>query len=195
MHKIAMFLEDRAHREVVSAIVRKIASEQNTEVDLDPRNSTGGFPKVVGELEIYFRDLRLSALQHDVIVVAADANCHGVQKRKQELQEKAAQTQGLPEIIYALPDPHIERWLLIDSQAFKKVCGKGCSAPDKKCDRGRYKKKLIDALISSKQDPGLGGIDYAEAIISEMSLAPLPQDDSFKLFITDLRSYFRRNLR
>ena len=52
----------------------------------------------------------------------------------------------LRSVIYAIPDPHIERWLLLDSAAFKKVLDKGCSAPTQKCERGLYKRLLLQAV-------------------------------------------------
>ena len=42
-----------------------------------------------------------------------------------------------------VPNPHVERWLLLDGAAFKAAVGHGCDAPDQKCDRGRYKERLL----------------------------------------------------
>ena len=42
-------------------------------------------------------------------------------------------------VILAPPDPHVERWLLLDGAAYKAVFGKGCDTPDLKCDRNHYK--------------------------------------------------------
>jgi hypothetical protein len=55
-----------------------------------------------------------------------------------------------------VPDPHIERWLLLDSQAFKEVLHRGCSAPDQKCDRDRYKLLLDEAVRAAEVEPLLG---------------------------------------
>ncbi len=54
-----------------------------------------------------------------------------------------------PITIYAIPDPHLERWLLLDSAAFKHVLGRGCSAPDQKCEKERYKQLLIQAILEA----------------------------------------------
>ena len=73
-----------------------------------------------------------------------DANCQGYLKRRQEL-EPAVEYCGC-KVVYAIPDPHIERWLLLDSAAFKAVLGRGCDAPKQKCERKRYKRLLLDAV-------------------------------------------------
>ena len=36
-------------------------------------------------------------------------------------------------IVKAIPEPHIERWLLLDGAASRAAVGKGCQAPDLKC--------------------------------------------------------------
>ena len=35
-------------------------------------------------------------------------------------------------VVLAVPDPHVERWLLLDGAAFKAAVGHGCDAPDQK---------------------------------------------------------------
>ena len=57
-----------------------------------------------------------------MIVVATDANCIGLQQRAKEIEASAA----ISPVVLAIPDPHIERWLLLDGAAFKSVFGKGC---------------------------------------------------------------------
>ncbi|MCW5968029.1 MAG: hypothetical protein KIT57_05915 [Blastocatellales bacterium] len=83
-------------------------------------------------------------------------------------------------MICAVPDPHLERWLLIDSGAFKKVLGKGCQAPDQKCERDRYKKLLLNAICNAGRTPLIGGLEHTEDIVNAMDLANLKMvDDSF----------------
>lgn len=78
----------------------------------------------------------------DLLIVARDANCKGVSQRERELRQEADKFETLKEsIIYAIPDPHIELWLLLDSAAFKAVLGKGCAAPDQKM-RSRSLQKI-----------------------------------------------------
>jgi hypothetical protein len=100
-------------------------------------------------------------------------------------------------MILALPDPHIERWLLLDGAAFKAVFGMGCDAPDRKCDRGRYKQRLVEAIYATGTIPGLGGIEYAEDIVQRINKRinigrATRADSSFGRFVADLRDTFRR---
>ena len=46
-------------------------------------------------------------------------------------------------------------WLL-DGAAFRDVFGKGCDAPDRKCDRDRYKQRLVEAIRATAITPKSG---------------------------------------
>lgn len=93
----------------------------------------------------------------------------------------------------AVPDPHVERWLLLDGAAFKAVFGQGCKAPDRKCSRNRYKNLLIAAIRAAGSTPLLGGIEHAEDIIRAMDIdrAALA-DASLRNFVDSLRATFQR---
>ncbi len=95
-------------------------------------------------------------------------------------------------MVLAIPDPHIERWLLLDGAAFKTVFGTGCNAPDLKCGRNHYKRQLIDAIQTAGFTPLLGGIEYAQEIVQNMDLDRIAcLDKSFDRFVSDLRSAFK----
>ena len=128
MRKVAFFVEDSAHRQVIGALVQRIAEELGVEVHLEWYNATGGYGKVVSEFKTYLRDIQRQGTLPDLIVVATDANCQGLNER---IKEVGGQDAPVP-IVHAIPDPHIERWLLLDGAAFKSVFGEGCSAPDHK---------------------------------------------------------------
>ena len=85
-----------------------------------------------------------------MIIVATDGNCKGFLERKRQIEEVVKSFSGL--VICAIPDPHIERWLLLDSAAFKKVLGKGCAAPTYKCQRDLYKQLLGDAIVDAGEE-------------------------------------------
>ena len=103
----------------------------------------GGHGRVVQQLERYLRDLRTQGSPWpDLIVVATDANCQGFRDRVRTVDP---QNPPAP-VVLAVPDPHVERWLLLDGAAFKAVFGQGCEAPDRKCSRNRYKDLLIAAI-------------------------------------------------
>lgn len=65
-----------------------------------------------------------------MVLAATDANCKGLNERAKEVAEQAGRQDVPAQIAYAIPDPHIERWLLLDGAAFRAVFGKGCSPPD-----------------------------------------------------------------
>jgi len=122
MPDLALFVEDMAHQQVIGALVRRIAAEFGLEVGLEWRSARRGFGRVVKEFNDYLRDLaRQSEFHSDLIVVATDANCKGLKERRDEI--------GNPRVpaplVLAVPDPHIERWLLLDGAAFKAVFGRG----------------------------------------------------------------------
>jgi len=58
----------------------------------------------------------------DLLVVAIDSNCRVFNACRSEVED-AVKDAPIPRIL-AIPDPHIERWLLLDSAAFKSALGK-----------------------------------------------------------------------
>ena len=189
MNEIALFVEDDAHQQVIGALVQRIADEFEIDIRLDWRNAVGGHGKVIAELNHYLRDLRRQvSLRPDLIIVATDANCKGLNERRREIGSPDAPAP----MILAIPDPHIERWLLLDGAAFKEVFGHGCDAPDQKCDRDRYKQRLIEAIHAAGTAPRLGGIEYAEDIVNHLHLDRAGRADrSFGAFVLELRKTFQ----
>ena len=189
MREIALFVEDYAHERVIGAIIQKMAEEYGIAVRLHWRSATRGYGRVVREFKQYLRDLNQQGNDlPDLIVIATDANCQGLNERVKEIGNQDVPVQ----MIHAVPDPHIERWLLLDGMAFRSVFGKGCDAPDQKCDRGRYKRSLIEAIHATGTRPTLGGIEYANDIIKEMNINRAAQvDKSFRNFVEKLRSTFQ----
>ena len=124
----------------------------------------------------------------DLVIVATDANCKGLDARRKELHQPDAPTPMIP----AIPDPHIERRLLPDGAAFKSVFGKGCDAPDMKCSRDRSKQRLVEAIHATNVMPALGGIEFAAAIVREMDIDRAARSDrSFERFVGEARRTFR----
>ncbi len=146
------------------------------------------------ELRVYLRDLTMRAdSRPDLIIVATDANCSGTNNRIREINEATTPFTSLPPIVTAVPDPHIERWLLLDGAAFRQVLGKGCQAPEQKCSRDLYKQRLIDAIRAAGVTPIPGGIEFAQDIVSAMELGRAKRADrSPRLFLDDLESQFRQ---
>ena len=189
MREVALFVEDNAHRQIVGALLRRLAAESEVAIQLDWRNAVGGRGRIAEELKRYLNDLKAQGGHPDLIVVATDANCMGLHRRTRDINASAA----VSPVVLAIPDPHIERWLLLDSAAFKSVFGKGCDAPDKKCDRGRYKHQLFEAVRAASVVPQLGGIQYAEDIVQHMNIVSAARADaSFRRFVEALRRVFRQ---
>ena len=189
MREIALFVEDDAHRLFVGALVERIAQKRGIGIRRDWRNATGGHGKVAQEFTRYARDLeRQASRPPDLIVVATDANCRGPNARAREFPGDVVPAP----LVRAIPDPHVERWLLLDGAAFKRVFGQGCDAPDRKCDRGRYKHLLVEAIRAAGIAPSFGGVEFAEDVAREMDLARAAQADrSFKRFVDALDGVFR----
>lgn len=188
MAEIALFVEDDAHRQIIGPLVNRIAEEHAARIRLNWRSAVRGHGKVVQELRAYLRDLvRQGAPWPDVIVVATDANCDGLNDRVREIGQYFGEARA--PVVLAIPDPHVERWLLLDGAAFRAAVGKGCDAPDHKCDRNRYKQRLIEAVRDAGVTPILGGLEYAEDIVRKMDIDRAARaDKSFARFATDLRA-------
>ena len=190
MREIALFVEDHAHQQVIGALLNRIAKEFSIEIKLQWRNAIGGHARVNAELDDYMRDLtRQGSPWPNLIIVATDANCQGLNERTRTIRFP-----DIPvSIILAIPDPHIERWLLLDGAAFKAVFGRGCSAPDQKCSRNRYKNLLTEAIRATGLLPYFGGVEFAEDILRHMDIDRAARMDiSFRRFVENLRHIFRR---
>ena len=189
MREIALFVEDDAHRQVIGALLRRLADCEGLDVHLDWRSSVRGHGKVAVEFGRYLRDLeRQGGRLPDLIVVATDANCRGLNERTRELRRYDVPSP----VVYAIPDPHVERWLLLDGAAFKAVFSRGCDAPDLKCSRHRYKQRLLQAIRDAGVNPSLGGIEFAGEIVREMDIDRVMRaDQSFARLVHDVRDTFR----
>lgn len=190
--KITCFGEDSGHKAVISALLARVSREENVPFLQDWRNATRGHGMVTKELKSLLRDIRRDQGGFpDLIVVATDGNCEGYTKRRGDIVDLTDRIPGL-QVVCAVPDPHIERWLLIDSAAFKAVLEVGCQAPDQKCERDRYKKLLRDAVRQAGISPALGGIEYAEEIVDAMDLERSARSDpSLGHFLSELRPIVR----
>lgn len=70
--------------------------------------------------------------------------------------------------------------------------GRGCEAPDSKCERGRYKRLLTEAIRAAGGVPNVGGMEFAEDVVREIDLARAARADrSFARFVDALDAAFR----
>ena len=192
MYNIRLFVEDNGHEIFLGALIQRFASMYS--ISIDPRfgNAEGGYGKMVSELKEFIKDLLTDQEElPDLLIAATDSNCQGLSKRKQQIERSLKGYSG--NVIYAIPDPHIEKWLLLDSAAFKKVLGKGCPAPPQKCERDFYKRHLREAVRATGVNPPLGGIEYGEDIVNAMDLDKLERSTEVSLghLLRDLRQQFQ----
>lgn len=188
--EIVLFGEDEVHREVITALIQKIAQEYDLDLHLSWRSAAGGRGKVVEAFKKFLRGLqRREEPRPDLVVVATDANCTGLNQRAREFQDLGRPVPVVP----AIPDPHVERWLLLDGAAFKAVFGGGCVAPDLKCIRNRYKQRLVDEVLAAGVELPLGVVEFARNLVMNMDIDRVArEDESFDRFVGALRAAFGR---
>ncbi|HUT90628.1 MAG TPA: hypothetical protein VMY37_14085 [Thermoguttaceae bacterium] len=191
MRRVSFLGEDEGHRAFLVPLLRCVAAQYGIDVEVREYSIRGGFGEVENELEQYVRDLvKFKEGLPDLVVVATDANCCGFARRRKKLERIVEPVKD--RIAFAVPDPHIERWMLLDPSAFKAALGSPCKIPDQKCDRDRYKQLLLQAVQETGVTPLLGGIEHAEDIVRNMDLAPTSRGDDFGKFLQDIHACFRR---
>lgn len=192
MYKIGIFVEDEGHRATICAVIERIGEELGVDTKIIDYNTTGGAGSAISELRQYVRDYqkgRVGLL--DILVIGIDANCSGYSHKRREILDIVKELEDF--CVLAVPDPHVEKWLLCDSSAFNSVFGVGCSVPAQKCQKGYYKKLLREAVRKANVDPAFGGIEYASELVNNMSLTPgTIADTSMDRFVGDLRSRMER---
>jgi hypothetical protein len=193
MREIMLFCEDYAHEAVLTPLIQRLAAAVSVDAQVIPRGVRGGYGKALAELAALCDEIE-RGLQHapDGLVVATDANCAGLYDRERAVAEHVPESRRAS-LAMAIADPHIERWLLLDSHAFKSVLGTGCQAPDAKCERGRYKRLLRDAVRASGVIPLIGGVEYAEDIVQAMDIERIRYADaSFGRAVKGITELLRR---
>lgn len=128
----------------------------------------------------------------DSIVVVVDANCQGHNERKKLMDGVLARYPTFQQLVcYAIPDPHIERWMLVDPNAFRAVFGRGCTLRAIKCAKDEYKRLLRKEIRASGIEAALGGEEFAEDIVMEIDLANVEVcEPSLGLFLRSLKALF-----
>jgi hypothetical protein len=193
MAEITLFCEDSFHEKFVGAMLRRLADEYGIGVTSRFRSSRGGLPRMHDEFKEFLRDVsRQGQPFPDSIVVVVDANCQGHNERKKLMDGVLARYPTFQQLVcYAIPDPHIERWMLVDPNAFRAVFGRGCTLPAIKCAKDEYKKLLRKEIRASGIEAALGGEEFAEDIVMEMDLAQVEvREPSLGLFLRSLKALF-----
>lgn len=200
--RILYFLEDRAQEGFIKALVERIADEVSIVRDSlihDIRSARGG-SRIITEFKEFRRDTtRVGAMDIDFLVVAIDGNCKGYHDRTKQLDKKIKSNHPFKErVVYAVPDPHIERWYLMDQRALKAGVGLDSvpSLPPYKCKKDHYKQVINQALKESNVNSLLGGSEYAERIVDNIeNLESLGQQNAgFQSFLENLRRMLRSQI-
>jgi len=198
--RILYFLEDRAQEGFITALVTRVASEESIapgSLGRDVRSARRG-SKVVTEFRNFIKDTkRVGASDIDFLVVSIDGNCYGHEERVKQLKKYIKSNHPFNEkVVYAVPDPHIERWYIMDQRAFKEGIGinRAPDLPAYKCGKDYYKQILHNALKESKVNSLLGGAEYAENIVDKITdLRSLYQRNAgFRVFVEDLRRMLKK---
>lgn len=200
---VGYFLEDRGHEMLLKALVGRIAIEKGLSPGDwrdDVRAAAGG--KSIQEYRSFLKSIspKGEPVPFDIIVVASDGNCNGYLEKRNQLLGYAKRVKfPMPDIlVFAIPDPHIERWYMNDPHGFSRAVGSGelSELPPYKCERGLYKKVMREAIASSGVMPQFGGYEYGEEIVKEMDLYRASKTDkSLKHFIDDLSRALTRLIR
>lgn len=171
--RVALFGEDEGHVAVIQAILYKLCPGCRLEyVTINRKNHV-------------LRTLIRSSTA-DILVLVKDANAEGFSKRHRYLLDLVPQEKHA-RLVICVPDPYIEKWLLLDSAAFKRVFGKGFDAPKSSETRGYYKDLLRRSIVESGHTTKTG-LERAADIINAMDFDTI-QDDSFKTFIEELNLF------
>jgi hypothetical protein len=187
--KIYLVVEDPAHESIARALLRRLSSEGSVRISVGT-TIRGGHGGVITEIKGFQRALKKGAIPSgtpDLLVVFIDANCHDFQDIK---REAAGVIDGsiFPFYVIGCPDPHIEKWLLLDQNALKDVFGVSPNIPLHKCERDFYKNELKNIIRNAGWPITQGGIEYSKDIIEKIDFIRAKRNDaSFGNFINDLR--------
>ena len=193
MHEITLFCEDSFHEKFIGAMLKRFGDEYGVATAPSFLSAKGGLPRMQSEFKSFLRDLSRQRQQlPDSVIVVVDANCKGHSGRKALMDSVLAHYPQFQVLVsYAIPDPHIERWMLVDPQAFQAVFGRGCTLPAIKCAKDEYKKLLRREIRESGIDAPLGGEEFAEDIVMAMNLGQAEvSEPSLGLFLKRLKAQF-----
>jgi hypothetical protein len=174
------------------ALVERLRAQHDVSLAVKATSVRGGHGRALTALQSYLENL--SEGQEpvaDLLLVAQDCNCQGYAARKAAI-DKVVAGYANP-VLCAIPEPHVERWFLLDPAAFKAVFGKGCPAPDRKCERDRYKMLFAQAIQDAGITPLAGGLEFVENLVQAMHFERMEKSDpSFGKLLKSQRIWFKQ---
>ena len=194
MPEVAVFCEDSFHEKFIDALYRRFERDYQLNVSTRFLSAAGGLPRMQKEFARFLRDLSRDRRPYpDLVVAVVDANCVGRAKRQAHLASELSHFPQFEQLVhYAIPDPHIERWMLVDPEAFRQVFGLGCTLPGVKCAKNEYKTLLRQQLRACGVDAPLGGEEFADDLVSVMDLNRAEQENSLGLVIRQMKARFNQ---
>lgn len=190
-----LFAEDQAHEAFVRPMIERIAREEGDAAAVRVVSARGGHGRAIEEFRLYQRAAERSQSGFpDLVVVAIDANCKPWNQARADIHA-SVDTQVSAAVIVACPDPHIERWFLADPESSCEVVGAAPRQEKYKCERGRYKMLLRDAVKDGGNPATLGGIEFAKELVDAMDLYRAGRNEpSLRAFVNESRDTLRRLL-
>ncbi len=193
--RVGYFLEDIGHKEFIPALVERIADKAglvSRTLEHVIYNASGGKGQAITELKNFLRDMARGVVSPTpVLVVAIDGNCQGYMEKRNEIQQIAELHEYPGQLVCAIPDPHIERWYIADPPGFQQAIEARIqpSLPAYKCERGRYKRAMLDVFADVDVRPLMGGAEYGREIVAAMDLYTAQKvDAALKHFVDDLKA-------
>lgn len=187
--RIALFCEDRAHEQLVRALVRRLADEEGLRPTVQPVAARGGHGRALAEFKAWqsaFLREKARGLP-DLLVLIIDGNCKGWNSVKSSL-ENAIDKRVVPRAVAGCPDPHVERWYMADPEAFERVVGVRPGPDPGKCGRLVYKRLVDEAVEQAKLPQLTGSADLAPDLVREVNLYQAgKREASLGSFVEDLR--------
>lgn len=128
---VCYFVEDRAQESFIKALVRRTAVEVSIPAD-SLRHvvlSSRGGSRVLDDYARFMKDARgrclsQNILDADIVVLVIDGNCKGYRVKVRELRRYVKSGDPFKDkIVFAVPNPHIERWYLLDQDALARAFG------------------------------------------------------------------------
>ncbi len=172
--RIFFFLEDAAQEAIMPPIFARVLREKKIpeeRCEFRVLNSRGG-DSIRSYKQFLDEVANHSQPAPDAFVVGSDGNCKGSTVRREQLRAIAQAQSPTVRLITAVPDPHVERWYMLDPKALAEVVG--CSVvpavPSHKCAKDHYKHLLRDAFRGSGVTPPLGGAEYGPGFADRMDL-------------------------
>jgi hypothetical protein len=188
---VTLFVEDRAHEEFLKPLVQRIAEEAGRTLTIRSYSVRGGHPRALDELQTFQTLVERGVLglsEPDLLVVGIDANCSPWHQVRRRILARLA-PQLRPKAAAACPDPHIERWFMADPASFEQTLGRRPRVGKRKCERDRYKRILARTVRDAGYPALLGGLEFADDIVSVMDLYRAGKSEkSLKHFVDSVKS-------